>query len=193
MLTVVDGDGERADGLGPIRHPIDPSAAVLGAFDATALLVLWLLRSAVPALLLMGVSYAWVVSEARFEAIPQVTSPSQAIRLLLSPFAFVALAIILRFLVGIAALLLAYPLSRRETGSSIGPGMLRRPFRVWADRLHLVRAYRSLRWTSTVRQLAATRLGRPGRILSWTGPVLLVSDVVLFLALIVVVYLNPRS
>ena len=64
---------------------------------------------------------------------------------------------------------------------------------VWADRLHLVRAYRSLRWTSTVRQLAATRLGRPGRVLSWSGPALLVLDVVSFVALIVVVYLNPRT
>ena len=190
-MDVVDADD--ADKLDPIRHPIDPSAAVLGGFDATALLVLWLLRSAVPALFLAGISYAWLVSETRFEAIPQVTAPSQAIRLLLSPFVLVALAIILRFLVGIAALLLAYPLSRRETGSSIGPGMLRRPFRVWADRLHLVRAYRSLRWTSTVRQLAATRLGRPGRVLSWSGPALLVFDVVSFVALIVVVYLNPRT
>jgi hypothetical protein len=46
-------------------------------------LVLWLVRSSVPALLLAGVSYAWVVSETRFEAIPQVTSPGQAVQLLL--------------------------------------------------------------------------------------------------------------
>ena len=188
-MIVMDG----ADGLDARGHPLDPSAAVRDGFDAIALLVLWLLRSAVPALLLAGLSYAWVVSETRFEAIPAVTTPGQAVQLLLSPFVLVAIAIILRFLVGIAALVLAYPLSRRETGSSIGPGMLWRPFRVWADRLHLVRAYRSLRWTSTVRQLAATRLGRWGRVLSWSGPVLLVADVVMFIALIVVVYLNPRS
>jgi hypothetical protein len=54
-----------------------------GRVDATALLVLWLVRSSVPALLLAGVSYAWVVSETRFEAIPQVTSPGQAVQLLL--------------------------------------------------------------------------------------------------------------
>src|SRR6478752_1254552 len=119
ILIVVNGDDADADGLDPIRHPIDPSAAIRGRFDATSLLVLWLLRSSVPALLLAGVSYAWVVSETRFEAIPEVTTPGQAVRVLLSPFAFIAIAIILRFLVGIAALLLAYPLSRRETGSSI--------------------------------------------------------------------------
>jgi hypothetical protein len=190
-LDVVDA--EDTDKLDQIRHPIDPSAAVLGVFDATALLVLWLLRSAVPALFLAGLSYAWLVSEARFEAIEGVTTPGQAFRLLLSPFALVAFAIILRFLVGIAALSLAYPLGRRETGSSIGPGGPGRPFQVWADRIHLVRAYRSLRWTSGIRQLAADRLGRPGRVLSWSGPVLLAADLILFVALIVVVYLNPRS
>jgi len=189
----VTDDGEAAPRIDPIRHPIDPSAAVRDRFDAASLLVLWLLRCAVPAILLAGVSYAWVVSETRFGAIPQITSPGQAVRVLLSPFAFIAIAIVLRFLVGIAALVLAYPLSRRETGSSIGPGLMRRPFRVWADRLHLVRAYRSLRWTSTVRQLAATRLGRWGRVLSWAGPTFLVIDVILFIAMFVVVYLNPRS
>jgi len=73
-----NGGGQEADRLDPIRHPIDPSAAVRDRFDATALL-LWLLRSTVPALLLGGLSYAWLVSETRFEAIPQVTTPGHAI------------------------------------------------------------------------------------------------------------------
>ena len=151
-FLIVDAS-EVAGGFDPARHPIDPTAAVRSGFDATALLVLWLLRSAAPALFFAGLAYAWAVGESRFESIAEVTSPGQAVRLLLSPFVFVAVAIILRFLVGIAALVLAYPLSRRETGSSIGPGMPRRPFRVWADRLHLVRAYRSLRWTSSVQAI----------------------------------------
>jgi len=79
ILIVVNGDDADADGLDPIRHPIDTSAAIQGRFDAAALLVLWLLRSSVPALVLAGVSYAWVVSETRFEAIPEVTTPGQAI------------------------------------------------------------------------------------------------------------------
>jgi hypothetical protein len=181
------------DRSAPILHPIDPDAAVRNTADAAALLVLWSLRCAVPALIFAGLSYAWLVSETRFETFGDVTSPGQAVRLLLSPFVVVAVAIILRFGVGIAALLVAYPLSRRETGSSIGPGMLRRPFRVWADRLHLVRAYRSLRWTSTVRHMAAVRLGRWGRVLGWSGPVFMVVDIVLAITMFVVVYLNPRS
>lgn len=190
---MTDSRGQDAEGPEAIQHPLDPSAALRGRFDATALLMLWLLRRSVPALLLAGLSYAWVVSETRFEALPQVTTPGQAVQLLLSPFALVAVAIILRFLAGLAALALAYPLSRRETGSSMVSDMLRRPFRVWSDRLHLVRAYRSLRWTSMVRTLAAARVGRWGRALSWSGPALLIADIILFIALVVVVYLNPRS
>ena len=192
MLHVVDGavSGDRSR---PIVHPIDPAAAVRSTSDAAALLVLYALRCAVPTLIFAGLSYAWLVSEARFETFGDVTSPGQAVRLLLSPFVVVAVAILMRFLVGIAALVVAYPLGRRESGSSIGPGMSRRPFRVWADRLHLVRAYRSLRWTSTVREIAAERLGRPGRILSWSGPVFLALDIIMAMTLLVVVYLNPRS
>jgi hypothetical protein len=122
ILIVIDGGGgEVADGLDPIQHPIDPSAAVRGGLDAMALLVL---RSAVPALLLAGLSYAWVVSETRFEAIPQVTTPGLAVQVLLSPYALIAIALILRFLVGIAALVLAYPLSRQLPlpGSAGGDG-----------------------------------------------------------------------
>jgi len=191
--TVVDSTRNNRAGTDPIRHPIDPAAAVRGRFDAAALLALWFLRSAAPALLIGSLIYAWLATDNKFESIPEMTSPGQAVRALLSPFAGVAVAIILRFLVGIAALALAYPLSRRETGSSIGPARRRRPFQIWADRLHLIRAYRSLRWTSTVRQLAATRLGRHGRILAWSGPALLITDIVLIFALLVVVYLNPRS
>lgn len=190
---MADSGSRSDDGPDPTAHPIDPAAAVRGRFDAAALLILWLLRSAAPAVFIAGVIYAWLVSEDRFEAVPQMTTPGQAFRVLLSPFAGVALAIILRFAVGIAALILAYPLGRRESGSSIGPQMWRRPFRVWTDRLHLVRAYRSLRWTSTIGDLAASRIGTWGKALSWSGPVLAVVDVLLVIALVVVVIQNPRS
>jgi hypothetical protein len=65
-------------------------------------------------------------------------------------------------------------------------------FDLWRG-LHLERAYRSLRLTSTAGDLAASRIGRLGRALSWSGPVLAVVDVVLVVLLLVVVILNPRS
>jgi len=45
----------------------------------------------VPTLIFAGLSDAWLVSEARFETFGDVTSPGQAVRLLLSPFVVVAL------------------------------------------------------------------------------------------------------
>ena len=44
-----------------------------------------------PTLIFAGLSDAWLVSEARFETFGDVTSPGQAVRLLLSPFVVVAL------------------------------------------------------------------------------------------------------
>jgi hypothetical protein len=68
---LVDGAGVNRSGTDPIRHPIDPAAAVQGVVDAAALLVLWLLRCATPALLLASLIYAWLASESRFESIPK--------------------------------------------------------------------------------------------------------------------------
>lgn len=174
--------------------PMDPRAAIRpGKFDSAALLVLWALRSAVPAVFIAGMIYAWLATGRGLAGIQEVTTFAKAWRVLLSPLAGIAIAVILRVAVGLAALALAYPLSRTATGSTIGPDIFRRPFRVWSDRLHLVSAYRALRWTWTVRQIAAGRIGRWGKVLSWSGPVLLVVDVVLVIALLLVVKFNPLS
>ncbi|MGS0684114.1 hypothetical protein ACVBEQ_02960 [Nakamurella sp. GG22] len=179
------GDGDAAP-TDTIRLPLDPAKAVRsGTFDPLALLMLWALRCATITVVIAGLIYARVVTE-RFDVVPEISTPAQALRVLLTPFAGLAIAVALRFAVDIGALALAYPFSRRATGSAVGPD-LRRPFLVWADRLHLVRAYRSLRWTTSVRAHAADRLGRWGRVLKMAGPALLIADIVLVLALVVVV------
>lgn len=173
---------------------MDPRAAIrTGRFDSAALLVLWTLRSAVPAVFLAGVIYAWLATGRGIAGVQEVTTFAKAWRVLLSPLAGIAIAVILRVAVGFAALGLAYPLSRTASGSTIGPDIFRRPFRVWADRLHLVSAYRALRWTWTVRQIAVGRLGRWGKVLGWSGPVLLVVDIALSIALVLVVKFNPLT
>jgi hypothetical protein len=116
----------------------------------------------------------------------------QALRALLSPFAIAAFGVLLRFAMNMAALALAYPLSRRATGSAIGPDIVKRPLRVWQDRLHLIRAYRSMGWTSPVRTLAIERLGRTGYVLSWTGTILTILFWIALVALLVVLYVNVR-
>ena len=154
--------------------PLDPLAAIRpGTFDAAALLIFCLLRSAVPAIFIAGLIYAWLASERGFEAVPDVTSAGQAFWVLLSPFVGVAAAVLLRIAVGFVALALAYPLSRRVIGSTVGPDLFRRPFRVWIDRLlaqcvpsapvDLRRAASSGRPAGSVRHrpgLGRTRAGR---------------------------------
>jgi len=103
----------------------------------------------------------------------------------------VLLALAIKFIVGWVALGMALPLAlahepnlspRENFGSSIG---------VFFDRLHLARAFRSLRWTHHVRQVAQHRLGEQGRRLGRLDPILdvinIASGVIAFLSAIVVV------
>lgn len=172
---------------------LDPGSALRpGRFDPVALIVVGLLRGAAPALFVIGLIYFVLTVGNHFESVPAITSPMQAFRALLSPLAITAIGVLLRFVMGIVALLLAYPLSRQATGSVIGPDIVKRPLRIWQDRLHLIRAYRSLRWTSPVRTLAIERTGRTGYVLSWTGTILTIVFWVALLALLVVLYLSVR-
>ena len=171
----------------------DPRAALRpGRFDPLALIVVGLLRGAAPTLFVAGLIYFVLTVGNHFESLPTIASPIQAFRALVSPFAIAAFGVLLRFGMGIAALLLAYPLSRQATGSVIGPDIVKRPVRIWQDRLHLIRAYRSLRWTSPVRTLAILRLGRVGSVLSWTGTILTIAFWVALVSLLVVLYLGVR-
>lgn len=171
----------------------DPSSALRpGRADALALTVVGLLRGAAPALFVIGLIYFVLTAGNHFESLPAVATPMQAFRALLSPFAIAAVGVLLRFVMGIVALLLAYPLSRQVTGSVIGPDIVKRPLRIWQDRLHLIRAYRSLRWTSPVRTLAVERLGRTGYALSWTGTILTIVFWVALVAFLVVLFVNAR-
>ncbi len=97
-----------------------------------------------------------------------------------SPFAGVFVGVLVRVLAALVALALAYPLAReREAtlaprtyfGSSV-TGVL--------DRLHAARAYRSLRWTHHVRQVALARLGAAGRRLANLDPIMDAVNVTLF-------------
>jgi hypothetical protein len=186
--------GDRDASLGDTtRIPLDPAAAVRGGtFDPLALLVLWALRSATLTVLFGGLIYARLVEDRELNAIPEVTTPAQAWSVLLSPFAGIVIAIALRVLANTGGLALAYPFSRRATEAAPGPGF-RRSFLVWVDRLHLARAYRSLRWTTTVRAHAADGLGRWGRALRWAGPALAIADVVLVVALLAVVWVSRAT
>ena len=58
------------------------------------------------------------------------------------------------------------------------------------DRLLVTRAFRNLRWTKAVRQVAADRIGATGRRFDLADRAMTVANVVLFIALFVVVWIS---
>lgn len=172
---------------------VEPEQALQpGRWDAAALVIVGLLRGAAPMLMVVGLIYALLTVGPHFESVPPINSAAGAFRALLSPFWLVAVAILIRLGTGVLALLLAYPLSRRTTGSTIGPDLIKRTWRVWQDRLHLLRAFRSLRWTSPVRTAAIGRLGRAGNVLSWTGTIIAILFWVAVVGLVAVLPIVAR-
>jgi hypothetical protein len=152
--------------------PIRPEMAIRpGRFDAAALLTIWFVRKSFYWLAFLGI-ISLAVTDHLDDTEIDWSSPSSLQRQVLSPLAALILAIVCRFLASQAGLALTYPLARRHDaalaprdsfGSSIG---------VFFDRLHVMRAYRSLRWTHHVRQVALHRLGRWGRALARLDPIL---------------------
>ncbi|MCU0259419.1 MAG: hypothetical protein MUE78_00225, partial [Ilumatobacteraceae bacterium] len=103
------------------------------------------------------------------------------------------LAILIRVTANSAGLLLAWPLTRAyeeglaprtNVGKSIG---------TWFDRLHLARAFRSLRWTHHVRQLALARLGPAGRRVGRLDPIMDVTSIALWVIAILAVLVRPPA
>jgi hypothetical protein len=150
-----------------------------GNVDASALLVLWLLRRSFWTLVGIGVIVLIrsggldAVGELETSAIASVAEAQEVIR---SPRALLILAPAARLASGWFALLLAFPLARRFQRQA--DRETRRTGwhpAAWSDRWHLVKALRDWRWTSSVRRLARQRLGR-------AGPPLLVLDIALLIS-----------
>lgn len=106
---------------------------------------------------------------------------------LLSPYALVIVASGIRLAVGGLALVIAYPLTRWSTLAHYDPThRVRSSIKLWRDRLHLTRAYRSLRRTDAVRSVAIEGLGPLGRRTQLADRILRWSGFVLFLLMIVI-------
>ena len=178
----------------PEEPPIPPEAALgPGRRDPAALLCVWYVRKASYWIIALGLLVGVVIGSAD-EVTIGADTPEQFWDELRSPLAGVILGIVIRVLASFAALALAYPLARaRETtlppraylGSSL-TGIL--------DRLHAARAYRSLRWTHHVRQVALARLGTTGRRLAHLDPIMDAANVTLFvIAIVTLVLLGGTS
>ena len=160
--------------------PIPPEAALRpGRGDPAALLCIWYVRKVSYGIIALGLLIGVAIGGGD-QLTVGATAGDEFWDELRSPLAGVILGIVIRVLASFAALALAYPLAReREThlpprayfGSSL-TGIL--------DRLHAARAFRSLRWTHHVRQVALARLGGTGRRLARLDPILDVMNVTLF-------------
>ncbi len=155
--------------VGPGRYPlrIQPAAAIMpGEADARRLLRLWFVRKSFYWIFFSGWTVGSLVAASRHEQ-PEFDVQNS----LTTAWFLVFLALALRFVANWIALGLAFPLAlahepnlspRTNVGSGIGK---------FFDRLHIARAFRSLRWTHHVRQVAQRRLGRRGEQLGKLDPI----------------------
>lgn len=185
-------------GYRPVTQPdnrLDANSVLQdGDFDSTALLVLWCLKKAFFPLLWIGLIVAVLLTQDAADLgeeiqaeIENLDTPGEFLSALVSPFAGVLIALVLRIAVGVAAFALAYPLARWNRPSDYARrGSEGSHLRLWWDRVYMTRSYRSLRWSWAVRQEAADRLGRRGRVLELCNPILTSANVLLFIVLVVV-------
>jgi hypothetical protein len=91
-------------------------------------------------------------------------SPESVEHGLLSAWAFVVLAVLLRIAIAWIAVALAFPLARaHEIGLAPRTGF-NRHYATLSDRYKVAKAFRALRWTHNVRQVALDRVSPgPGR------------------------------
>lgn len=173
---------------------LDPAVAVrAGRVDSILLLSLGLLRRAFWPLLWVGLVVSTVAGETAEQEMDQVlrlaTEGNQDFwGQLLSPYAIVILAFGSRLAVGGLALVIAYPLTRWSTLAHYDASRRwRSRIKLWRDRLHLTRAYRSLRRTDAVRSVAIERLGPLGSRMQLADRMIRLSGFVLFLLMIWVI------
>lgn len=179
---------------------LDPAVALRhGTFDPAAVLVLWCARKAFYPLLWLGLIVATAggrldeINEAggASEYATSFDSLGELLAALLSPLAIAIFAVGLRFAVAGAAIVLAYPLTRWNEPADYAHGRRGQSrTRLWSDRWNLTKAYRALRWTWAVRQLAVSRIGRLGRRLEACGPIMRWASIFLFIAYFVTLVLN---
>jgi hypothetical protein len=156
------------------EHAVRPGRA-----DARNLLAVWFVRKSFYGLIALGLIGA-AISRRVDDIGADVTSWGSLRSELASPMIGLALGLLARFGSGFVALCLAFPLARSYEiglsprtgfGSAIGK---------WLDRLQLARAFRALRWTHHVRQVALMRLQATRPWLSQLDPTMDIANISLW-------------
>ena len=152
--------------------------------DARRLLIVWFVKKSFYWMFFGGSAFASVVhavERADNDLQIRLTSPDSVTSGLLSAAAFVVLALIIRLSIGWVALALAYPLARSHDAALEPRTGRTRHWATFSDRYKVAKAFRLLRWTHHVRQVALDRVA-PGP--SWWRRVDPILDVLNVLAVV---------
>jgi hypothetical protein len=171
---------------------IDPVACLgPGRNDARRLLIVWFIKKSFYWMFFGGSAFASVIHAVeRVDNDLQIrlSSPDSVTSSLFSAAAFVVLALIIRLAIGWVALGLAYPLARSHDAALEPRTGRNRHWASFSDRYKVAKAFRLLRWTHHVRQVALDRVA-PGP--SWwrrVDPILDVLNVVAVVGFLVTTY-----
>ena len=180
MTSNSSSPGPIADGL-----RIDPGACLLpGRKNARSLLIVWFVKKSFWWMFFGGSAFAAIVHAVeRVDNDLQVrlSSPDSVKSGLLSAYSLVVLALVTRLAIGWVALGLAYPLARSHDAALEPRTGWNHHWGTFSDRYKVAKAYRLLRWTHHVRQVALDRVA-PGP--SWWRRLDPILDVVNVLAVI---------
>ena len=144
---------------------IEPAMCVApGRDDSRRLLIAWFVKKSFPWMLFGGAALASVVHaiervDNEYEV--KLSSPGSVIGGLLSAYAVVVVAMLLRIVIGFVALGLAFPFARAHDADLEPRTGRNRHWGTMSDRYKVAKAYRLLRWTHHVRQVALDRVA-PG-------------------------------
>jgi hypothetical protein len=139
-----------------------------GNADPLVLQILWCVRKAFYPMLWVGLLMV-LRSGRKLVDVSELDTMPEIVEALFTPFAGVAVAVLIRVLVGFLGVIGAYPFSRTDFATEIA---YRNRLRQWQDRYQQTVAFADLRWTWAVREVAIERLGDTGRVLSWCDPIL---------------------
>lgn len=167
------------------RRSLPEGALLPGTGDARVLLTLWYVRKS--SYWIMGLGFAAAAAASESVTLSAGSDPNEYWAELHTPLAGVVLAILLRVSTSAAGFLVTFPLARDyEIGLSPRTNF-GHALGVWLDRFKVMRAYRALRWTHHVREVALQRLGPTGSRVGRLDPILDVTNVVAWILAVIAV------
>lgn len=140
-----------------------------GKGDSVRLLLAWFVKKSFWWMFFGGAAFASLVhfvERVENEFNVSYTSPESVQAGLLSAWAPVVLAVLIRLAMGWVGVVLAYPLARAHDRGLPARTCWNRHYATMSDRYKVAKAFRNLRWTHNVRQVALDRVA-PGRPSWW--------------------------